>query len=123
MFPLNVHDVPNLQDHQKSGGRFIEILVNLVVVSRFLTFLCLILVLFCSVLRLLGANTRCKEARIRAHRLIEGVCGGKLVGKVFLALKVSLWAMHEEIKKQKREKQRTKAFEANIFMAIKTQYI
>ena len=31
--------------------------------------------------------------------------------------------MLEEIKKQKREKQRTKAFEANIFMAIKTQYI
>ena len=33
--------------------------------------------------RLLGANTRCKEARIRAHRLIEGVCGRKSVEKVF----------------------------------------
>ena len=52
-----------------------------------------------------------------------GVCGRKSGGKVFLALKVSLWAMHEELKKQKREKQRTKAFEANVFMAIKTQYI
>ena len=52
-----------------------------------------------------------------------GVCGRKSGGKVFLALKVSLWAMHEELKKQKREKQRTKACEANIFMAIKTQYI
>ena len=33
--------------------------------------------------RLLGANTWCKEARIRAHRLIEGMCGRKSVGKVF----------------------------------------
>ena len=33
--------------------------------------------------RLLGANTRCKEARIRAHRVIYGVCGRKSVGKVF----------------------------------------
>ena len=47
----------------------------------------------------------------------------KISRKGILTLQVSLWAMHEEIKKQKREKQRTKAFEANIFMAIKTQYI
>jgi len=32
----------------------------------------------------------------------------KIRGKVFLGLQVSLWAMHEEIKKQKGEKQRTK---------------
>ena len=40
----------------------------------------------------------------------------KIRGKVFLALQVSLWAMHEEIKKkkQRRVKERTKSFEANM---------
>ena len=50
MFPLK-NDFPDLQDSQKSGGRFIEILVNMDVVLRFSTFPCLILALFCSVLR------------------------------------------------------------------------
>ena len=50
MFPLK-YNFPDFQDRQKSGGRFIEILVNLDVVLRFLTFPCLIFVLFCSVLR------------------------------------------------------------------------
>ena len=71
----------------------------------------------------LGANARVKRPEYALIVSFMGVCGRKSGGKVFLALKVSLWAMHEELKKQKREKQRTKAFEANIFMAIKTQYI
>ena len=50
MFPLK-YDFPDLQDRQKSGERFIEILVNLDVVLQFLTFPCLTLALFCSVLR------------------------------------------------------------------------
>ena len=50
VFPLNVM-FQIYKTAKKSGGRFIEILVNLDVVLRFLTFLCLILVLFCSVLR------------------------------------------------------------------------
>ena len=33
---------------------------------------------------------------------------------MFLGSKASLWVMHEEKKKQKREKHRTKASEANI---------
>ena len=71
----------------------------------------------------LGANARVKRPEYALIVSFMGVCGRKSGGKVFLALKVSLWAMHEELKKQKREKQRTKAPEANIFMAIKTQYI
>ena len=71
----------------------------------------------------LGANARVKRPEYALIVSFMGVCGRKSGGKVFLALKVSLWAMHEELKKQKREKQRTKACEANIFMAIKTQYI
>ena len=50
MFALK-YEIPDLQDRQKSGGRFIEILVNLDVVLRFFTFPFLILALFCSVLR------------------------------------------------------------------------
>ena len=49
MFPLK-YDFPDLQDGQKSGGPFIEILVNMDVVLRFLTFPYLILAVFCSVL-------------------------------------------------------------------------
>ena len=71
----------------------------------------------------LGANARVKRPEYALIVSFMGVCGRKSGGKVFLALKVSIWAMHEELKKQKREKQRTKACEANIFMAIKTQYI
>ena len=71
----------------------------------------------------LGANARVKRPEYALIVSFMGVCGRKSGGNVFLALKVSLWAMHEELKKQKREKQRTKACEANIFMAIKTQYI
>ena len=52
IFPLK-YDFPHLQDRQKSGGRFIEILINIDVVLRLLTFLFLILTLFCSVLRFL----------------------------------------------------------------------
>ena len=74
VFPLNVHDVPNLQDHQKSGGRFIEILVNLVVVSRFLTFLCLILVLFCSVLRFWIPFERKTKAFCRILKKLKVIC-------------------------------------------------
>ena len=50
MFALK-YEIPDLQDRQKSGGRFIEILVNLDVVLAFFTFPFLILALFCSVLR------------------------------------------------------------------------
>ena len=50
MFPLKC-GVADLQDRPKSCVWFIKILVNLDVVSRFLTFPCLILALFCSVLR------------------------------------------------------------------------
>ena len=51
MFPLK-YDFPDLQDRQKSGGGFKEILVNMDVFLRFLTFPCLTLALFCgSVLR------------------------------------------------------------------------
>ena len=42
---------------------------------------------------------------------------------MFLDLQVSLWAMHEEIKKQKREKQRTKASEKNIKHNIYNLYL
>ena len=49
MFALK-YEIPDLQDRQKSGGRFIEILVNLDVVLPFFTFPFLILALFCSVL-------------------------------------------------------------------------
>ena len=47
----------------------------------------------------------------------------KIRGKVFLALLVSLWAMHEEIKKQKKEKQRTKTSEKNVKHNIDNFYL
>ena len=64
--------------------------------------------------RSLGANTRVKRARVRAHRLVYGVCGRKSEERSFQLCSYPLWAMREEIKKQKREKERTKEFEANI---------
>ena len=54
-----------------------------------------------------------------------GVCGTKSEERYFVALQVSLWAMHEEIKKkkQKRGKDQTKAFEANIKHNIHITFI
>ena len=48
----------------------------------------------------LGANARVKRPEYALIVSFMGVCGRKSGGKVFLALKVSLWAMHEELKKQ-----------------------
>ena len=66
-----------------------------------------------SLRRLLGANTRVKRPGYVLIVCLRGV-REKIRRKGIFSLAVSLWAVHEEIKKQRREKQRTKAFEANI---------
>ena len=56
--------------------------------------------------RSLGAST---PVRRPGYVIIVSFMGvrEKIRGKVFLALQVSLWAMHEEIKKKTKERKRT----------------
>ena len=63
---------------------------------------------------LLSVQEDHSEQTLRAHRLVYGVCGRKSEERSFQLCSYPLWAMLEEIKKQKREKERTKEFEANI---------
>ena len=101
-------DVPDLQNHQKSGGRFIEILVNLDVVLRFLTFLCLILVLFCSVLRFWIPSQRKTKAFCRILKKLKVIC-------------LTWTGLCPKVKKEKKNIIKT-GYHAFVYLGIQTAW-